>query len=176
MTVPRSRSEKLDYFRKCLDVLRDWSAHQKFLKKSRLVYSGEILRTDFPTGFEHGLRGWELWRRQFAPKSGEDLSPVESELKRLFDQRSLKPNEYERLRRLYGLATQVRIETSRQAVMEMCRCGERLTWTPEYSRYYCNKCQKYPQTCPECRHDLFWVPEYGRYYCNECNSYKEPKS
>ncbi len=172
MTAPRSRSEKSDYLRKCLDVLKDWSAHQKFLKNSNLIYSGEIPRTNFPTGFEDGLNGWELWRRQFARKPGEDLSLVESELKRLFDQRRLNSNEYERLRRLYRLAAQVEAQTSRRATVEMCRCGEKLTWTPEYNRYFCHKCRQYPPTCPDCQHDMFWVREYNRYYCNTCGKYK----
>ena len=60
-----------------------------------------------------------------------------------------------------------------QMVEEICYCGERLTWISEYNRYYCNKCQTYPPTCPECQQDLSWVPTYSHYYCNRCQGYKE---
>lgn len=172
MTTLRPRSEKLEYLRKCSDSLRDWSAHQKFLKYSGLIYSGEISRRNFPIGSEDGLKGWELWKMQFASNPEKDLSLVENELKRLYDRHRLNTDEYERLRRLYGLATQVDAQSPRRAIMEMCRCGEKLTWTPEYNRYFCHKCRQYPPTCPDCQHDVFWVREYNRHYCNTCGKYR----
>ncbi len=60
-------------------------------------------------------------------------------------------------------------------VEELCRCGKKLTWVPQYSRYYCYRCRQYPPRCPYCNRDLFWVPKYGRYYCNTCRRYVEPK-
>jgi len=58
----------------------------------------------------------------------------------------------------------------------LCRgCNQKLTWVPEYSRYYCYTCQKYPPKCPTCGRDLFWVPQYNRLYCNTCQKYVEER-
>jgi len=57
-----------------------------------------------------------------------------------------------------------------------CRiCGQKLTWIPQLSRYYCQPCQMYPPTCPKCGKDLSWVRQYDRFYCNICREYMEPQ-
>ncbi len=52
-----------------------------------------------------------------------------------------------------------------------CKCGNMLTWVPQYQRFYCHTCKKYPPQCQVCKKDLFWVPEYDKYYCNTCGTY-----
>jgi len=162
-----------DDFWECWDIAKDWLAHRKFLKNSAIFYSPEIPRKDLPKGPREGLDGWKQWRQQFAPKRGQDMSIVDKELERLHIQRTLNSDEYGRLRRLYCLDMQAEPQASKRLVEEVCRCGERLSWTPIYRRFYCYSCKKYPPVCIECRHDLFWVSQYNRYYCNACNSYRE---
>jgi len=103
----------------------------------------------------------------------DDLkNKIASELERLHSQGTLNADEYGRLKRLYGLDAQVKVPDFSVAVKENCHCGEKLTWTPEYNRYFCHKCRQYPPTCPHCQHDMFWVREHNRYYCNTCGKYK----
>lgn len=76
-----------------------------------------------------------------------------------------------------GIATNARsIDNNRviSLALEICKeCGKELTWIPQYNRYYCFDCEKYPPTCPTCNRDLFWVKEYNRYYCNDCKKYPD---
>jgi len=89
-------------FQICLESAKDYLAHKKFTKKSGLRYEGEVARRAFPKGPD----GWIQWRRQFAPRQGEDTTPVENELNGLHGQRRLSDDEYARLRGLYGLDLQ----------------------------------------------------------------------
>jgi hypothetical protein len=69
-----------------------------------------------------------------------------------------------------------RKEAKKTHIDSLCReCNQKLTWVPEYSRYYCYTCQKYPPKCPTCERDLFWIPQYNRLYCNTCQKYVEEK-
>lgn len=57
----------------------------------------------------------------------------------------------------------------------LCRdCSQQLTWVPQYSRYYCYKCSKYPPVCQSCGKDLFWRPHENQYYCATCGKPAAP--
>jgi hypothetical protein len=69
-----------------------------------------------------------------------------------------------------------RKESKKAGVDSLCSgCNQKLTWVPEYSRYCCYTCQKYPPKCPTCGRDLFWFPQYGSLYCNTCEKYVEER-
>lgn len=97
--MPKQNTSTSNGFQVSLEAAKDYLAHKKFTKASKLHYRGEMRRLEFPKGPD----GWIQWRMQFTPRQGEDTSPVENELNRLHDQRKLNDDEYARLRGLYGL-------------------------------------------------------------------------
>lgn len=116
MSETYSLRDKEILLQKCLQETKDWLAHKKFSKKSGLVCTGEISRSQYP----RGLQGWYQWRTQFVSKPGEDLRPVENALKRLYVKRELSQDEYARLRRLYGLELRTQATASSKFCMD---CG-----------------------------------------------------
>jgi hypothetical protein len=80
----------------CVDIMKDYAVHNKFLKKSKLRFGREIPRSKFPKG----LDGWLQWRIQFTPQQGEDTTMVQTALKGLYDQRKLSSGDYTRLQNL----------------------------------------------------------------------------
>jgi hypothetical protein len=141
----------------CVDIMKDYSVHKKFLKKSKLRFGREIPRSKFPKG----LDGWLQWRIQFAPQQGEDTTIVQTALKGLYEQRKLGNGDYTRLRNLYGFNTQMETQPATQVVTptptpqpqtpspvsstRFCpNCGAPVRWIEQYQRWYCDKEQKYP--------------------------------
>jgi hypothetical protein len=145
-------------FSMCVDIMKDYAAHNKFLKKSKLRFGREIPRSKFPKG----LDGWLQWRIQFTPQQGEDTTMVQTALKELYDQRKLSSGDYTRLQNLYGFNTQTETQPNQatnQVVMptpqaqapspvlptHFCpNCGAPVRWIEQYQRWYCDKEQKYP--------------------------------
>ena len=124
MTISKTNSRS-DSFQMSLEGAKDYLAHKKFTKTSELSYGGEAPRSAFPKG----PYGWIQWQMQFTPRRGEDMRPAENELNRLHNQRKLNDDEYERLRRLYGLDEQI-TEQARPSI----------TQRPSLSGGFCAKC------------------------------------
>ncbi|MBI5001259.1 MAG: hypothetical protein HZB92_07035 [Euryarchaeota archaeon] len=67
-------------------------------------------------------------------------------------------------------------------------CGKKLTWAPQYGRWYCYECKGYagergiggkpiPKVieegqCPKCEQQMQYVQQYQAWYCPRCRSYK----
>jgi len=143
-------------FSMCVDIMKDYTVHNKFLKKSQLRFGREIPRSKF----SKGLDGWLQWRIQFAPQQGEDTTMVQTALKELYDQRKLSSRDYTRLQNLYGFNTPTETQPTNQVAIttpipqapppppvspvRFCPdCGAPVRLIQQYQRWYCDKEQKY---------------------------------
>ena len=144
---------KKNRYKICVEALKDYSAHYKFMKKSGMRFRREIKRSDFPKGPE----GWRLWQMQFTPQEGEDTTAIENALNNLRSQGKIKESECARLKLLYGLDEQktqqiayqysqipVTLPPEPQTTMNPCpRCGASLRWIQQYQRWYCDQEKTY---------------------------------
>lgn len=165
---------------KCYDAAKDWLAHQKFLENSQMMYQGETPRSQCPGGPE----GWELWRQQFVHSEGEDMSRLENELRRVYDQRKLTADEYARLRRLYCLDAQTRPTSSDTGQVAVLQKPSRPT------ARFCPMCaadlsdRHDALHCPSCGADLRAQPSAATRetvagtagYCQSCGASLRPGS
>jgi len=153
MNLPKENTfrpdAKNDRFNICIDAMKDYSAHYKFMKKSGLRFRGETRRSDLPKGPE----GWKMWQTQFTPQEGQDTTIIENALDNLCSQGKLKESEGNRLRKLYGLSEQKDEQISVPNVKipptpipeppiptNTCpRCGAPLRWIQQYQRWYCDQ-------------------------------------
>ncbi len=94
-----SKEEKTRIFKYCVEAMKDYAVHHKFIKVSGLRYDGEIPRSKCARGPE----GWIQWRGQFTPRPGEDTSPIEGESRNLYSQRKLTFEDVGRSLGLYGI-------------------------------------------------------------------------
>ncbi len=80
-------------------------------------------------------------------------------------------------------------DTAREPGYKCPKCSEKVTYVEQYQKYWCDKCQTYPEfkegpqepgsgeyevNCSECGTKVDYVEQYQQYWCPKCQKYVTP--